>query len=104
MKLKETISFEKVCGKAFKITLVESTEHGKPALTHYLHNHENSASKTYKKEALKHVKRTLKNKYPDKDVSDKVAEEALQYMLFNFKNDVPFPEPKNQKLDRKSVV
>lgn len=97
MNLKETISFEEVGGKAFKITLVESTEHGKPALTHYLHNHENSASKTYKKEALKHVKRTLKNKYPDKDVSDKVAEEALQYMLFNFKNDVPFPEPENPK-------
>lgn len=97
MKLKETISFEEVGGKAFKITLVESSEHGKSALTHYLHNHKNKASNTYKDEALKHVKRTLKNKYPDKDVSDKVAEEALQYMLFNFNKDIPFPEPENPR-------
>ena len=97
MKLKETISFEEICGSAFKITLVESAEHGKAALTHYLHNHKNNASSIYKQEALKHVKRTLESKYPDKEVSHKVAEEALQYMLFNFKKDVPFPEPENPK-------
>ncbi len=97
MKLKETISFEKVCGKAFKIRLIESSEHGKSALTHYLHNHENKISNTYRKEALKHVKSTLESKYPDKEFSLDVAEEALQYILFNFKEDVPFPEPKNQK-------
>lgn len=97
MKLKETISFEEVCGKAFRITLIESSDHGKSALTHYLHNHENNASNTYKKEALKHVKHTLESKYPDREVSYKVAEEALQYILFNFNKDVPFPEPEVPK-------
>ena len=95
MNLKETISFEEICGKAFKIRIVESTEHGKAALTHYLHNHENKSSNTYKKEAVKHIKRALESKYPDRDVSHKVAEEALQYILFNFNKDVPFPEPEN---------
>lgn len=97
MKLKETISFEEVCGETFKIRLVESSEHGKSALTHYLHNHENKASNTYREEALKHVRRTLENKYPDRDVSHKVAEDALQYLLFDFKKDIPFPGPENPK-------
>lgn len=97
MKLKETISFEEVCGKAFKIRLIEKSEHGESALTHYLYNHENKASNTYKKEAVKHVKSALEKKYPDKEFSSDVAEVALQYILFNFKKDVPFPEPENPK-------
>lgn len=97
MKLKETISFEKVCGKEFKIRLVESSDSGKSALTHYLHNHDNKASNTYREAALKHVQRTLESKYPDREVSPEVAEEALQYLLFDFKNDIPFPGPENPK-------
>ena len=97
MELKETISFEEVYGKAFKIRLVESAEYGESALTHYLHNQENKTSNTYRKEAIKHVKRTLESKYQGRDVSHKVAEEALQYMLFNFKKDVPFPAPEKPK-------
>ena len=97
MELKETISFEEVCGKVFKIRLVESTEYGESALTHYLHNQENKESNTYRKEALKHIKRTIESKYPDRDVSQKVAEEALQYMLFNFNKEVPFPAPEKPK-------
>lgn len=97
MKLKETISFEEVCGKAFKIRLIESFEYGESALTHYLHNHENKSSNTYRKEAIEHVKRVLEKKYPENNISSIVAEEALQYMLFNYKVDVPFPEPENPK-------
>ena len=97
MKLKEKISLEEVCGQTFKIRVVEASEYGKAAFTHYLHNHENGVSQFYKKEAVQHVKRALEYKFPDEDVSSITAEEALQYMLFDFKKDVPFPEPTKPK-------
>jgi DNA (cytosine-5)-methyltransferase 1 len=97
MKLKEKISLEEVCGQTFKIRVVEASEYGKAALTHYLHNHKNGVSQFYKKEAVHHIKRALEYKFPDKDITSKVAEDALQYMLFDFKKDVPFPEPEKPK-------
>ncbi|MEC7755665.1 MAG: DNA cytosine methyltransferase [Bacteroidota bacterium] len=97
MKLKEKISLEEVCGQTFKIRVVEASECGKAAFTHYLHNHQNGVSKFYKKEAIQHVKRALEYKFPDEDITTKVAEEALQYMVFDFKKEVPFPEPENPK-------
>src|SRR5690554_2056637 len=97
MKLKEKISLEEVCGQTFKIRVVEASECGKAAFTHYLHNHQNGVSKFYKKEAIQHVKRALEYKFPEEDITAKVAEEALQYMIFDFKKDVPFPEPENPK-------
>lgn len=97
MKLKEKISLEEVCGQTFKIRVVEASECGKAAFTHYLHNHQNGVSKFYKKEAIQHVKRALEYKFPDDNITAKVAEEALQYMIFDFKKDVPFPEPKKPK-------
>lgn len=97
MKLKEKISLEEVCGKTFKIRVVEASEYGKAAFTHYLHNYQNGVSKFYKKEAIQHVKRALEYKFPDEDISSIVAEEALQYMLFDFKKDVPFQEPDKPK-------
>lgn len=97
MKLKETISLEEVCGQTFKVRVVQASEYGKAALTHYLHNHQNGVSEFYKKEAIQHVKRALEYKFPNKDISSIAAEEALQYMLFDFKNDVPFPEPEKPK-------
>jgi DNA (cytosine-5)-methyltransferase 1 len=93
MKLKEKISLEEIEGKIYKIRLVEPDDYGKAALTHYLHNSQNGVSKFYKKEAVKHVKKALEYKFPDENITLKVAEEALQYILFDFKNDVPFPEP-----------
>lgn len=97
MKLKEKISLEEVCGQTFKIRVVEASEYGKAAFTHYLHNHQNGVSKFYKKEAIQLVKRALEYKFPDEDISSIAAEEALQYMLFDFKKDVPFPEPAKPK-------
>lgn len=93
MKLKEKISLEEVCGQVFKIRVVEATEYGKAAFTHYLHNHQNGVSQFYKKEAVQHVKRALEYKFPEEDFTAKAAEEALQYMLYDFRKDVPFPEP-----------
>jgi DNA (cytosine-5)-methyltransferase 1 len=97
MKLKEKISLEEICGQTFKIRVVEASEYGKAAFTHYLHNHQNGVSQFYKKEAIQHVKRALEYKFPNEDISSIAAEEALQYMLFDFKKDVPFPEPAKPK-------
>jgi DNA (cytosine-5)-methyltransferase 1 len=97
MKLKEKITLEEVCGQTFKIRLVEASENGKAAFTHFLHNSKNGVSHFYEKEAVHHIKRALEYKFPDKDFTRKAAEEALKYMLFNFKNEATFPEPKKTK-------
>lgn len=97
MKLKEKISLEEVCGQTFKIRVVEASDYGKAAFTHYLHNHQNGVSKFYKKEATQHVKRALEYKFPNDEITFAAAEQALQYMLFDFKKEVPFPEPEFPK-------
>jgi DNA (cytosine-5)-methyltransferase 1 len=97
MKLKEKISLEEVCGQTFKIRMVEASGYGKAAFTHYLHNHQNGVSQFYKEEAIQHVKRALEYKFPNEEISSIAAERALQYMLFDFKKDVPFPEPETPK-------
>ena len=84
MGLKEKITVEEVNGKAFKIRMVEASEHGDDALTHYLHNHKNGVSEFYKKKALIHVRRALEYKFPEEEITSKVAEEAIQYMIFDF--------------------
>ncbi len=96
MKLKETITFDEICGKTFKIRLIENADNGKAALTHYLHNQDEIA-KFYKKAAIEHVKKSLVYKYPHENISLQVAEDALQYMLFDFSRNIPFPAPKNPK-------
>jgi len=97
MELKEKISLEEINGKTFKIRVVESSEHGRPALTHYLQNSKNGVSKFYKEEAIDHIKLLLGYKYPESEITSKVAENALQYMLFNGHKDIPFPSPDQPK-------
>jgi DNA (cytosine-5)-methyltransferase 1 len=97
MKLKEKISIEEVFGQKFKVRVIEPSGYGKAALTHYLHNSKNGVSQFYKKEAIKHIKYALEYKFPEEEITNEAAEEALQYMLFDFKNEVPFPEPKEPK-------
>ncbi|MCC5924788.1 MAG: DNA cytosine methyltransferase [Crocinitomicaceae bacterium] len=98
MKLKKKISLKEVYEESSKKkTVIEASEYGSAALTHYLYNHKNGVSKVYKSEAINHLKNVLEYKFPDETISSVVAEEALQYMLFDFKKDVPFPEPEKPK-------
>ena len=97
MKLKEKISFEDFEGKKFKVRIIEEDSNQKAAFTHYLHNHTNGVSASFKKDAYSYVKSILSNKFPDEEITDKVAEDAMQYLLFDFKKEVPFPEPENPK-------
>lgn len=97
MKLKEKITVEDINGESVRVRLVESSNYKKSAFTHYLHNNKNGVSKSYKKEAISYVKDLLSDKNPKGSITNQVAEEALQYFLIDFKNEVPFPEPKNPK-------
>jgi DNA (cytosine-5)-methyltransferase 1 len=93
IKLKEKISFEEVCGQTFKIRIVEE-DNRKAFFTHYIHNHKNSASEIYHKEAIYFVKSALESRNPDIEIKSKAAEDALQYLLFNYTENIPFPAPK----------
>ncbi|WP_291869585.1 DNA cytosine methyltransferase [Maribacter sp.] len=97
MELKEKITLEDINGKKFKIRLVEPESPKKAAFTHYLHNHKNGVSQFYKNDAIEFVKDILTLKNPEEEITRKVAEKALQYYLFDFKNDIPFPQPKKPK-------
>lgn len=61
--------------------------------THYLHN--KKESEHYKNNAVSYIKKITNLDNPNNPISNKIAEEALQYLLFDFKNSVPFPEHKN---------
>lgn len=93
MKLTESISFEEIGDKKFKITLVEQANtEGEAAFTHYLHNYKNGVSQFYKDDAIEYIKSYVKYQYPEEEFTNIAAEEALQYLLFK-QNDVPFPAP-----------
>lgn len=97
MNLQESISFEKLGDKKFKITLVEQADvEGEAALTHYLHNHKNGVAQSYKKDAIEYIKTYVKHQHPEVEFSNMAAEEALQYLLFE-QVDIPFPAPKHPK-------
>jgi DNA (cytosine-5)-methyltransferase 1 len=96
MKLKEKISLETFGNKQFKIKLVESDNNNEAVLTHYLHNSKNGVSKFYKKDAIAFAKQILEYKYPEENITNKVAEEALQYGIFDA-IEIPFPPTPNPK-------
>ena len=96
MDLKEKISLETFGNKRFKIRLVEPDNNQEAVLTHYLHNLKNEASKFYKKDAVAFTKEILEYKYPEEEITTKVAEEALQYGIFAT-YQIPFPPAENPK-------
>jgi DNA (cytosine-5)-methyltransferase 1 len=76
---------------------VEPNDSKPASFTHYLHNHTNGVSQFYKKEALEFVKEILAKEYPLDKITKKVAEEALQYFIFDLNKTVPFPSPEKPK-------
>jgi DNA (cytosine-5)-methyltransferase 1 len=96
MRFKEKISLETLDDKQFKIRIVEPENYNEAVLTHYLHNSKNGVSEFFKKDAVKFTKKILEYKYPDEDITLKVAEQALQYGLFDT-FEIPFPPIENPK-------
>ncbi len=96
MNFIEKISIEEINGKPFRNRTVESYNNKDAVLTHYLHNTLNRVSKFYKQEAVEYTKEILQYKYPEETITTSVAEEALQYGLFNT-FEIPFPPIENPK-------
>ncbi len=96
MKLKVKISLEKVFEKEYKLKLVEPENNKEAIITHFLHNNKNGVSQFYIKDAIKYTKEILEYKYPEEEITNIVAEEALQYGIFDT-FDIPFPPLENTK-------
>ncbi len=94
MLVKEKISIENFEDKKFKIRLIESNKDTEAAFTHYLHNSRNGVSQFYKPDAIQHVKNLFEYKFPEKEITNSAAEEALQYLIFQQEN-IPFTAPQN---------
>lgn len=90
--LNEKTVIENIDGQLFEINIIEPENPKQASYSHYLHNHKNGVSQFFKKDALNFVKEILSENSENK-ISAKVAEEALQYLIFNNKNSVPFPAP-----------
>lgn len=94
---KERIDIKNIDGQIFEIKKIEPNDSKPASFTHYLNNHKNDVSQFYEKDAISFVKQILKKEYPTGDVTKKVAEEALQYLIFDLTNSIPFPSPKDPK-------
>lgn len=70
---------------------------GSAVVTHFLHNYKQSIGQAYKEQATHHVQEALKFKFPKEEITQEVAEEAIQYMLFDFASNIPFPSPVKPK-------
>src|SRR6218665_2555870 len=70
------------------------SEHGKAALTHYLHN-KNGVSGFFREEATKQIKHILEHKYPNVEATEIAAKNTLQHFLVGYKELVPFPPIEN---------
>lgn len=93
--ISDKITIDEFSGKKVKYKSYAQGNHELAVVTHYLHNFKEKKT-NYKKDGEKFIKEMLYAKYEDKETVDKVAESALQYMLFEVE-DVPFPSPKKHK-------
>lgn len=88
MRFKEKLPFKIFENKQLKLN-DEEQENSKAVITHYLHNQNSDVLASYKDSAASLAKTVLQYKYPEEVITLKVAEDALQYGLFE-DADVPF--------------
>lgn len=94
MELEKNI-LDKINTKKIKFDRIEIESTKQASFTHYLHNHKNKSSNVFKDTAIDFLKSQLQKEYPENQITNKVTESALQYLLFNNLNSVPFPSPEN---------
>jgi DNA (cytosine-5)-methyltransferase 1 len=95
MTIINKISLEDILTKSGKNKPFENLSCGKAALTHYIHNYKNGVAQFFKKEAIEQVRKTLEFKYPENEISQNLAEEVLQNILYDLKTSFPFQESEN---------
>lgn len=91
--IKDNINIKSINKKIFDDKSLPQDNPKHASFSHYIHNNKNGNSVSYKKEAVSYVKNILQNEYPEHQVTNKVAEEALQFLLIDLNNSVPFPPP-----------
>jgi len=97
MNITETKSIEKINGKMYNLKLYEPYTEKSAAFTHYLQTFKRPEAKYFQKTALRYLKEYLVINNSGQIITNKIAETALQQIIFNFKKDVPFPPPVNPK-------
>ncbi|ULQ50970.1 DNA (cytosine-5-)-methyltransferase [Flavihumibacter fluvii] len=80
-----------IAGKIIKVALYGPDNYKSALISHYII----SRDKKLKKDAVKYASEILKDYLPYEDISDSIAEEAMQ-LLFRFE-DIRFPGPENPK-------
>ena len=92
MKLEYNIQTNKT-NKAILELNFETDSLEQASFTHYLENNEDSFASKYRESAINFLRSKLEEKYPNNIIDTKVAEEALQYLIFNAATTAPFPAP-----------
>lgn len=95
MGLREIITLSDLDVKKSAV-IDDSYGNKKAALTHYLKQKKSASKILYKSNAVSYIKDILAYKFPKEVPTDKVAEDALDY-LFDFQSDAPFPPPESPK-------
>lgn len=92
MDFTEKIIFEEYNGQKYKIKEIDPSYNIKEAaFTHFLHNRERfDVADVYREGAIEFAQNILKNKYPQENITNKDAEDALLSGVFE-SVDVPFP-------------
>lgn len=96
MKYKERIIIDRIEDKSFKIRLIEPNNNDEAIISHYCHNRNLEGENPYMENAISIAQEILKLKYPEQQIDLKIAEEALQYGLFDYES-IPFPPVKKPK-------
>lgn len=101
MNYQEKISLEALNSQKQKNKISELDDNKQAVLSHYLHNTENGVAQYFKQDAIEITKEILQFSYPQEEITSLIAEEALQYEIFN-KVNIPFPpigQPKFKFID-----
>lgn len=91
MNLKESELIEEVFGKKFKLRIIEDIDYERAAFTHYLYSHDQPEGEIFKRKAVDYFIKLEESR--QREFTWEAAEEAIQYSLFDYKTQVPFPEP-----------
>tara|TARA_R110002124_G_scaffold120895_6_gene278996 strand:- start:57031 stop:58290 length:1260 start_codon:yes stop_codon:yes gene_type:complete len=101
--MRESKKIKQKIGKIdFELGKIENFDSMAASYSHYLQNSINGVSQYYKKGAVSYVRQFLLKQNPEDEITNEVAEEALQYLLFDNKKLIPFPpnaKPKFKFID-----
>ena len=86
-----TLTIDDVLQPTSKLRLVDQGN-GQALLSHFLYTRNDDTINSYKQGAMDYIKGLLGKKYPNENITEKVQQEALQYLLIP-NDEIPFPAP-----------